>query len=220
MAGRLSWVPCGEDTLGGRDGTTAQDGGGPHAGEHGNGLSGPIPSELAQLTHLRTLDLGGNQLSGRFPPELGRLTNLLALLLGCGLRRQEAVAVEFQQIGRRDGRWVIIDSDPGTMEINLRTRRCQLPVATRATLSCMFRVLSPRRLIKHSVLAFPRQVLCFGLPQPPALPYAPQSPCIFSRFGSESKKGVWKIQTPFRNDTVVLTGGFRRSLSASCRRAP
>ena len=34
---------------------------------------------------------------------------ILALLLGCGLRRQEAVAVEFQQIGLRDGRWVIID---------------------------------------------------------------------------------------------------------------
>ena len=38
------------------------------------------------------------------------------------------------------------------------------------------------------------------------------------RADSPTKKGVWKTQTPFRNGTFVPTGGFRRWLSASCRR--
>jgi integrase len=33
----------------------------------------------------------------------------LALLVGCGLRRSEAVAVTFEDIQQRDGRWVIVD---------------------------------------------------------------------------------------------------------------
>ena len=34
---------------------------------------------------------------------------LLALLVGCGLRRGEAVALTLEQIQQRDGRWVILD---------------------------------------------------------------------------------------------------------------
>src|SRR5581483_6782364 len=34
---------------------------------------------------------------------------LLALLVGCGLRRGEAVALTFDHIQQRDGRWVIVD---------------------------------------------------------------------------------------------------------------
>ena len=47
-----------------------------------NGLSGEIPPELRQLTHLQELKLGYNDLSGPIPPELGQLTNLQELLLG------------------------------------------------------------------------------------------------------------------------------------------
>ena len=41
-----------------------------------NALTGPIPSELGQLTNLWWLDLGSNALTGPIPSELGQLTNL------------------------------------------------------------------------------------------------------------------------------------------------
>ena len=48
-------------------------------------MTGRIPKELALLTELRTLDLGGNLLMGEIPPELGRLTKLQTLVLGANL---------------------------------------------------------------------------------------------------------------------------------------
>ena len=44
-----------------------------------NGLSGTIPSEMANLTNLESLVLRSNQLSGTIPPELFKLTNLVRL---------------------------------------------------------------------------------------------------------------------------------------------
>ena len=41
-----------------------------------NGLSGPIPPELANLSKLRTLFLFDNRLTGEIPSELGNLSNL------------------------------------------------------------------------------------------------------------------------------------------------
>ena len=41
-----------------------------------NQLSGPLPTELGDLTNLTYLSLTGNQLSGSIPAELGDLTNL------------------------------------------------------------------------------------------------------------------------------------------------
>lgn len=46
-----------------------------------NGLAGPIPPEIGQLTALIELHLGSNELSGSLPPELGKLTNLTDLSL-------------------------------------------------------------------------------------------------------------------------------------------
>ena len=47
-----------------------------------NQLKGALPPELAHLTNLQVLALGGNQLTGEIPPWLGSLTNLQELLLG------------------------------------------------------------------------------------------------------------------------------------------
>ncbi len=44
-----------------------------------NQLTGPIPTELADLDNLRTLQLMGNELTGRIPAELAQLTNLEGL---------------------------------------------------------------------------------------------------------------------------------------------
>ena len=46
-----------------------------------NGLSGPIPPELGDLSNLRRLTLQENQLSGSIPPELGNLSVLVSLSL-------------------------------------------------------------------------------------------------------------------------------------------
>ena len=48
----------------------------------GNGLRGPIPSELANLAKLRSLDFRSNTLTGPIPPELGSLARLEELDLG------------------------------------------------------------------------------------------------------------------------------------------
>ena len=46
-----------------------------------NQLSGTIPAEIANLTHLEELSLDGNQLRGPIPPEIGNLANLEDLWL-------------------------------------------------------------------------------------------------------------------------------------------
>ena len=48
---------------------------------YNNGLTGPIPSELGDLTSLRELNLGFNGLTGPIPPEFGNLTSLTRLSL-------------------------------------------------------------------------------------------------------------------------------------------
>ena len=47
-----------------------------------NGLKGPIPPELGNLTSLEWLQLLGNALTGPIPPELGKLDRLQTLELG------------------------------------------------------------------------------------------------------------------------------------------
>ena len=47
-----------------------------------NNLSGTLPPELGNLTHLRQLDFDDNQLTGSIPPELGNLPELRRLILG------------------------------------------------------------------------------------------------------------------------------------------
>ncbi len=47
----------------------------------GNNLSGTLPPELGDLTHLRWLVLNGNELAGAIPDELGKLAQLRGLAL-------------------------------------------------------------------------------------------------------------------------------------------
>ena len=47
----------------------------------GNNLSGYLPPELGDLSHLRELRLHSNRLTGSIPSTLGNLTNLTALVL-------------------------------------------------------------------------------------------------------------------------------------------
>ncbi|MDE0357996.1 MAG: M66 family metalloprotease [Gammaproteobacteria bacterium] len=47
----------------------------------GNNLSGTLPPELGNLTHLRWLVLNGNELTGAIPAELGNLAQLRGLVL-------------------------------------------------------------------------------------------------------------------------------------------
>ena len=46
---------------------------------YNNQLTGPIPSEIGNLTNLTYLNLGDNQLIGEIPGEIGSLTNLTYL---------------------------------------------------------------------------------------------------------------------------------------------
>ena len=50
-----------------------------HLDMFNNRLSGPLPSELANLSSLEFLALGDNRLNGPIPPELGNLSNLWAI---------------------------------------------------------------------------------------------------------------------------------------------
>ena len=66
---------------------------------NGNDLFGPIPPELGQLGKVWFLSLSGNQLSGNIPPELGRLTSLSGLYLSLN-RLTGPIPVELSQITR------------------------------------------------------------------------------------------------------------------------
>lgn len=66
---------------------------------NGNDLFGPIPAELGQLRRVWYLSLSGNQLSGNIPPELGGMTSLNGLYLSLN-RLTGPIPVELSQITR------------------------------------------------------------------------------------------------------------------------
>lgn len=52
---------------------------------HGNLLIGTIPKEIGLLKSLKVLDLGVNQLTGPIPSELGNLTTIMKMLVNVKL---------------------------------------------------------------------------------------------------------------------------------------
>lgn len=77
---RGGWV--GETDVGGWYGVTSEGGRVVELSLPDNGLSGPLPSELANLGELRVADLSGNDLSGAFPSAVAGLTALEELRVG------------------------------------------------------------------------------------------------------------------------------------------
>ena len=63
----------------------------------GNRLTGPIPAQLAQLTKLTNLGLSGNRLTGPIPIQLAQLTNLGWLNLG-GNRLTGPIPIQLAQL--------------------------------------------------------------------------------------------------------------------------
>ena len=68
-------------------------------------------------------------------PDSGTITGkrdraILAVLIGCGLRRSEVAALDFQHIQLRDGRWVIID----LIGKHGRIRSIPMPVEAKAAI--------------------------------------------------------------------------------------
>ena len=71
----------------------------------GNQLSGAIPAELGNLTHLTALVLSGNQLSGAIPAELGDLAHLTALVLS-GNQLSGAIPAELGNLTHLTTLWL------------------------------------------------------------------------------------------------------------------
>ncbi|MDE2783577.1 MAG: M66 family metalloprotease [Gemmatimonadota bacterium] len=65
--------------VGGWHGVTVENGRVRELRLPGNGLRGPIPAELANLTELEVLDLGGNELAGELPRALTTLSEAVEL---------------------------------------------------------------------------------------------------------------------------------------------
>ena len=65
----------------------------------GKGLTGPVPTEVAQLARLQVLFLDANELSGPIPPELGQLENVEDLRLHDNML-SGPIPVELSQLKR------------------------------------------------------------------------------------------------------------------------
>ncbi len=79
-ANRSAWLS--DADVGDWYGVTSEDG---HVVEltlPGNGLIGPLPAEIGNLTQLRVLNLSGNNLSGAFPGAIAGLSELTELRVG------------------------------------------------------------------------------------------------------------------------------------------
>ena len=82
------------------------------------GLSGPIPSGLATLEHLRVLDLAYNQLSGSIPWGLGQLPELEYLWLAHN-RLTGSIPIELAQLRRLRSLWLSFNRLTGSIPSEL-----------------------------------------------------------------------------------------------------
>ena len=86
-ANRSAWLS--DSDVGDWYGVTSGDGRVVELSLPDNGLAGPLPAEIGNLTQLRVLNLSGNDLSGAFPGAVSGLSELTELRVGgnSGARR-------------------------------------------------------------------------------------------------------------------------------------
>ena len=58
-----------------------------------NSLTGPIPSEMGRLSHLKALNVGTNRFSQSIPSEFGNIPGLQILALGTKLCVHKVITV-------------------------------------------------------------------------------------------------------------------------------
>lgn len=83
-----------------------------------NGLSGPLPAEIANLTELRVIDLTGNDLSGAFPGSIGGWQNLAELRVSRNAGLEGALPFDLRRLEKvrvllHDGTGLCASPSPG-----------------------------------------------------------------------------------------------------------
>ena len=112
-------------------------------------LTGRLPTELGELSHLRLLRLDGNRLTGPIPPELGNLTRLTMLSLD-GNRLTSPIPPELANLSNLGQLWLADNRLTGSIPPELAgIERLSLAVAGNDFRGCMPREL--RRLRSHDI---------------------------------------------------------------------
>ncbi len=96
-----NWAAWGTDApLGDWHGVATESGRVVELALPGNGLSGPLPGEIANLSQLTAVDLTGNNLSGALPDALAGLHELAALRLGRNTGLEGALPFDLRHLRR------------------------------------------------------------------------------------------------------------------------
>ncbi|CAN1755054.1 Leucine-rich repeat receptor protein kinase EMS1 [Linum perenne] len=183
-------------------------------------LSGEIPPQLGELTHLRTLKLGLNSLTGNLPPEIGNLTSLVTLdLSGNGLEGK--LPVEIGKLTRLK-----------FLDLNRNSLSGTIPVEMRNLLQLEYLDLSGNRLfgeipeslcilsslnhlnLSGNELEGPETGICSNLSgiSPPSCPY-----CLIRRWEPWQLSGV---VIGFAIFTIVIAFYLRSMIRSSSTREP
>ena len=97
-ANRTAWAT--EAPLGDWHGVATEGGRVVQVALPGNGLSGPLPGEIVNLSQLTTVDLTGNDLSGAVPGAIGMLSELAELRVGRNAGLEGALPFDLRRLTR------------------------------------------------------------------------------------------------------------------------